>query len=150
MGFWKSINFVSLFVFFAVLLGIMLNVDDSLACKYSYLSYIQLKTQLIKHICFIVKCYDCLSQKKATRCDPENRGELKTCVHKVHTLCYKFVTTKPYTEDQIKGESRRKGCGSFLRDNHTMGCQFWTEWTDICYCDTDRCNAHEHPQAPEN
>lgn len=108
---------------------------------------------------FVVKCYHCRKKntdnkkKHNIRCDPENRGELQTCVFD-NEMCYKFIITKynQKLEDNgngkgsLPGESPHKGCGPFLRPNHTMGCQRWNEFNDICYCDEDRCNTHEHPK----
>lgn len=86
------------------------------------------------------------------KCDEESRGELKACVHK-DDFCYKIVVTKRMEgakdDEPHVGESREKGCSPYYRRNHTLGCNYLSKYTNVCYCNTDRCNTHEYEPAAQ-
>lgn len=97
-----------------------------------------------------MKCYRCGGLKKAD-CTPESNGELVACTYD-DDVCYKYVATKRMDnakDTDIKvGESRHRGCGPYKKKHtQTPTCQVQSEHSDICYCNTDRCNAHVYEPA---
>ncbi len=157
---WKH---VSLIVLAIGCLSILFEAENTEACKWQFITYHVITKNISKFIfkwllnLFVklaVKCYYCHPRTSKDVCPNEGRGELKTCVEKTETTCWKLVaiTTENamnYSESDVPaiGESRRKGCGqlgafgptNFDKSLHP-GCQPHNKYRHYCSCDTDRCN----------